>query len=236
MPRVRWGIKSSDVDDFDREQQYKPYMGTVPPNAVYQWQVKKVQSVAGSRDKYPQLRVGLELIPRKGRDEGDYKGYYLMCFLPITEKTSFKYTPFLDALGVSGDDFVENTITDQEGNVKKIGRWRNDGKAMILGQLVERPDQNNVLRKEVTWMGPLEESAPDDDDDFDADDEYAEDEDIEGYSKVVENKRRELFGDDDSDEDEATLQRKARRAASRTSRQPATRRRTRRDEDEGDPF
>lgn len=245
MPRVRWGISSRVVDDFDRDQQYKPYMGPVPPNAVYQWKVKQLKSVAGTRDKNPQLRVGLELIPRKGRDEGKYSGYFVMAFLPVTDKTNFRYTPFLDALGVSGTDFTERTIADEEGNVKKIGRWRNDGSTLILGQLTERPDDKGVLRKDITWMGALDET-PEGDDDEDSED-YDDDDDDDEFTEEVESKRREIFGDDaddadDADEDEPAPRRRRTAPAQRDGRvqRGVTAKRTapsrRHHSDEEDPF
>lgn len=217
MPRVRWGIEAGDVDDFDRESQYAPYQGPIPPNAVYQWKVKQLKSVAGSRDKYPQLRIGLELEPRKGRDENKYRGYFVMVFLPITQKTNFRYAPFLDAIGVSGREFTNGTITDEEGNVKKIGRWRNDGKTLILGQLVERADENGALRKEVAWMGSAEGAEPAEDE---QDDPYGDDSD------------EEYADDDDYEEPDPP------RRSSRSSRQPRSRPRRSewRDEREDDPF
>lgn len=179
MPKVRWGISASDIDEYDRDNQYTPYTGPTPPNAVYQWQVKVLKYVAGGRESHDQLRIGLELVPRKGRkDEAKYAGYFVMKFCHITSKAAFTYVPFLDAIGASGDDFKERTISDEEGNIKKIGRWRNNGDEILMGQLIERPDTNQVLRKEVSWIGPL---AQDEDELDDDDDEYSyyEDEDEE---------------------------------------------------------
>lgn len=182
MPRVPWGISAGDVDNYDRDSQYKPYAGPIPTNGVYQWKVKKLQHVAGTRDKNPQLRIGLELTPRN-KEEKRFKGYFIMEFAPVTEKTQFRYVPFLDAIGVTGREFERSTITDEEGNIKKIGKWRNDGEMLILGQLQDDVDQNGAPRKKIGWMGGLEdlESLPDDDDDVEDDDEdYDDDDDDEG--------------------------------------------------------
>lgn len=171
MPKVNWGVRAADIDNFDRDSQYAPYDGPVPPNGVYQWKVKVLKSVAGTREKNPQLRVGLELVPRKADpSEKRMKGYFIMAFLPIMDKTQFRYVPFLDALGVSGREFERGTITDEEGNVKKIGRWRNGGDTLIKAELKDGTDQSGNPRKDIGWMGALTDE-PDDDEDFDEDDE-----------------------------------------------------------------
>jgi hypothetical protein len=186
MPKVTWGISPSDVDEFDRDSQYRPYMGPIPPNGVYEWQVKVLKSVAGTRDKNPQLRIGLELVPRSSRkEEKKYSRYFLMAFLPIMEKTTFRYVPFLDALGVSGKEFANGTMTDEEGNIKKIGRWRNTGDVMIAAELKDGTDEKGNSRKEIGWMGPIEEEEElevgdyDDDEELESEDYFDDDEEDE---------------------------------------------------------
>lgn len=220
MPKVNWGIGSGDVDGFDRESQYTPYTGPIPPNGVYLWKVKVLKAVAGTREKFPQLRIGLELVPRAEYDEKRYAGYFVMTFPPISEKTQFRYVPFLDALGVSGSDFTRKTITDEEGNIKRIGGWRNDGSTVILAELKDEADQNGNARKGIGYMGAADE-LPDDEDSLD---EYDDDE----------------YEDDDSDVDDDTPHTPPRRAtkvaaskrrqSSATSRTP--RRRSSRSDDD----
>ena len=170
MPLVNWGINSEVVDDWDRESQFQPYKGPVPPNGVYQWCVKILKFAAGTRDKLPQLRIGLSLVPR-GADEKKYKDYFIMMFPPIADNTEFRYVPFLDAIGVSGKEFTRGTRTDEEGNIRKIGRWVNDGKTLILAQLQDGVDQNNNPRKEITWVGAVDADEPADDDDYEQSDD-----------------------------------------------------------------
>jgi len=172
MPKANWGIDAADVDEFDRDSIYKPYSGPVPPPGVYLWQIQKLQSVKGTREKHPQLRVGLELVPREDHDEDKYSGYYKMAFLPVTNSTNFRYVPFLDAIGVSGREFKSGTITDEEGNIKKIGKWRNTGEEYVMAQLKTTTDQNGDPALEIGWFGAADfEEDPDDDDE----EEYADD-------------------------------------------------------------
>jgi hypothetical protein len=184
MPKANWGISSKTVDGYDRESQYKPYDGPLPINGVYRWKVKKAQFIAPTGTKKPQLRAGLELIPRS-KDEKKYAGYYIMLFMPVAENTAFRYVPFLDAIGVTGREFEQGTITDEEGNIRKIGRWRNDGTTTVKGELKDETDQDGNTRKTIGWMGPDDGSSKSD---AEEDAEEAEDD----YD----------FGDDDADEDE----------------------------------
>lgn len=192
MPVVKWGVDAGDVEDFDRDSQFKPYAGPIPPDGVYAWRVKRLQHVAGSRDKNPQLRPGLELVPREGFDEDKYAGYYLMDFLPVAGNTAFRYVPLLDALGVSGRDFTSRTKTDVDGNIISIGKWSNKGDAVVVAQLVTEKDQNGTAQKKIraASYGDLgddielsdEDSSEDelpDDDELDADvipEDYDDDE------------------------------------------------------------
>jgi len=149
MPVVKWGVDAGDVDDFDRDSQFKPYAGPVPPDGVYAWRIKVLKHQAGTSGKNPQLRVGLELVPREDFNEEKYRGYFLMDFIPIMGSTGFRYVPLLDALGVSGAEFAGRTKTDEDGNITSIGKWRNKGESMVIAQLSTGQDQNGAARKEI---------------------------------------------------------------------------------------
>lgn len=176
MPKVKWGIDANDIDDFDRESQYAPYQGPEPKlNTVYHWRVKIARYIAGTREKKPQLRLGLELYPRAGRNEDQYAGYFIMAFIPVTPRTQFRYVPFLDAIGVTGDDFASKTRTDMEGNITRIGPWRHDGNTLIAAQLESDEDENGNPRTKVGWIGePIDSEEIDDDDALDSDDDEEE--------------------------------------------------------------
>jgi hypothetical protein len=133
--------------------------------------------VSGTRTKFPQLRAGLELLPRED-GERKYKGFFITAFLPVSDKTAFRYVPFLDALGVSEDDFLERTLTDEEGNVRRIGKWRMDGKTILGAQLKDGEDKDGNPRQEIGWMGEaaLDDEADEDYDDEEADEEYVDEE------------------------------------------------------------
>jgi hypothetical protein len=202
MPRVNWGITQNDIDQFDREAQaqYAPYTGIDPPaGKVFCFTLKSLKHVDGTEPskgqegKWPQLRAGLSLEPRN-QAEADYEGYFIMHFMTIApavngkKGTAFQYVPFLDALGVTEQDFMKRTHTDEDGKVTKIGPWINEGDTLILARLKMGADfKTGAPRLEVDWVGEAsgvtfeeyESVVPTEDDaeDFDDADLYDDDED-----------------------------------------------------------
>lgn len=166
MPRANWGIDASDVDDFDRDSVYKPYTGPVPPDGVYLFLIKKLQFVAGTKSKLPQLRVGLELVPREDANEDRYDEYFIMDFLHISDKTKFRYVPFLDAIGVTGREFTTRTVTREDGNIVKIGKWQNSGEEYVYAQIKTGEDQDGNKRKEIGTYVAYDEEEEDTDEDY----------------------------------------------------------------------
>lgn len=176
MPPVNWGISADAVDDFEMDDRYTPYMGpTNIPLGVYIWRIAVMQRKPRTEETLPQLRVGLELVPRN-KDERKFKGFFVMDFIPVSDRTNFRYAPLLQILGVSGRDFTKRLIYDADGNIKKIGPWRMDGQTLIAAQLGESKKQdangNTSTRKEIKGYYPV----PDDVDmeDEEDDEEYDE--------------------------------------------------------------
>lgn len=176
MPRVNWGVGKETVDDYDRESGFKPYTGKLPPNAVYKFKIKTLKSVAGTKTKNPSLRAGLELVPRNA-EEKEFAGYFIMKFMAIAETNSFQWVPFLDAIGVTGREFTAGTVVDDDQNVRKIGNWRMDGTTEILAQLKDGTDEKGNSRKEVGWVGTVDDEAGEE---FEEEEE-GYDEDDEGF-------------------------------------------------------
>ena len=156
MPRVNWGVGKEVIDEYDRDSQFTPYRGKTPPNGVYKFKVKTLKSAAGTKTKNPRLTAGLELVPRDA-DEKPFKGYYIPKFMAIADTNGFQWIPFLDAIGVSSAEFLRGTVTDEDGNVRKIGNWKMDGTTEILAQLADGTDQNDNPRKEIKWVGALDD-------------------------------------------------------------------------------
>lgn len=179
MPTVNWGVSADKLKEFDRSTQFVPYAGPQPQSrVVYQWIVRRLRYVAATGSKLPQLRVGLELLPREGSNrEARYAGYNVMAFLPVADNTMFRYVPFLDAIGVSEHEFVNKTIIDHDGSVTRIGSWRNTGDDVILANLKEGQDQAGSPRLEVDWMGIWRDTEAEAEDDEYEDEEVKDEED-----------------------------------------------------------
>jgi hypothetical protein len=179
MPRFDWGISSDVIDNYDRsKEQFVPYSGPIPPNGVYAFTVKRLKYVSAKvgRSIKATLRIGLELKPRNTAEK-EYAGYFVMTFRAVRATNAFSYVHFIDAIGVSGTDFVSRTVGDAEGNIQKIGRWRNDGKQVILAQVVDKDDQNGQTRKDIGWIGTADTDEDEEDDIEDNEEEEFEEED-----------------------------------------------------------
>ena len=193
MGAVDWGISTGDIDNFDREKQFAPYRGQIPPNAVYRWRITQLKFSPATGDKFPQLRIGVELVPRNKKEQS-YKGFRLMSFRVVAPQTPFNYVPLLDALGVSSSDFKNRTMADGEGNITRIGKWRNNGAQEIDAQLASTDDEK--YPHDIKWIGAVQEVIDDEPDDSD-DDDYLDDEE---YDNDIDDSGG--YDDDDWDYDD----------------------------------
>lgn len=153
MPRVRWGDEEELLEageSWDPEDQIQPYDGPTPPNGLYYWDIKVLKYRQGKN--LPQLMIGLELAPRRSRSEDKkYAKYFILDFAPVAPQTNFRWMPFLAAIGVSPSDLIKKCITDEDGNVTKIGRWvKKDKGNWIAANLVDDKDQNGNPRKAIS--------------------------------------------------------------------------------------
>lgn len=215
MPKAQWGVSARDVGNFDRENAYKPYQGPQPLNGVYKFRVAKAVYAASDGESNAQLRLTLVLVPRN-KQENKYNGYVITSFMPIADNTQFRYVPFLMAIGASDADFVNRTITDNEGVIKSIGKWKSDGKTEVAARLVDNDYEGARNPKQIDWVGELEDTPVDDDED-EEEEEYEDEteEDEEEYDEEEE---------DEEEEEEPEPPRKTRRAAP-AKRTPARRNR-----------
>lgn len=239
MGKVTWGIDSDAIDDAERSQ-YKPYDGPVPPNGLYAWRVKNLKAGTTSNDN-PQLIIGLELVPRRSRpEEKKYKGYYTTEFMVVTEGTASWVAAFCDAIGVTGEDLVNRTKDDGEedarGNTRiiSIGKWRNDGKTLVLGTLVD-DNYRDAPRKRVRDFWSVEEGLSNSDAD-DADDDGEDDAEEERPKKKAAPKKasRRAADEDDSDDGEDDEDSRPKKAAKKAAKKATGKRRAQEDADDED--
>lgn len=163
MPRVRWGDEEELLEageNWDPDEQIQPYDGPTPPTGLYHFDVKVLKKRQGKN--FPQLMIGLELVPRKGRsDDKKYVRYFIMDFAPVSPQTNFRWMPFVQAIGVSPSDLIKKCVTDEDGNVTKIGRWvkREKGNVIAVNIVHDPDDERYGGRKVASYFAPKSTKA-----------------------------------------------------------------------------
>lgn len=247
MGKVTWGsgISAGDIDGAERSQ-FKPYDGPTPPNAMYAWRIKVLKKGKSAADN-TKLIIGLELTPRQSRpEEKRFKGFYVTESIAVVESMAGKLGAFLDAIGVSGSDFMERTKDDgekdQRGNVKitRIGKWVNDGKTLIMGSIAD-DSYNGETRKRISNFWPVEvaQTQPNDDDEDDSDDEEEAPAPKKASAKKASAKKRAAEPDDEEDDedDEPPVKKKAaKKAAAKRKAEPEEDAEDDEEDDEDAPF
>jgi hypothetical protein len=184
MPVMNWGIDAGTVENFDRSTVFVPYAGVTPPTGVvYVWKLKSLKLVHAANGGYPQLRAGLELIPRTA-EEKRYAGFYRATYSPVSAKTAFRFVPLLDALGVTEREFLKGVKYKEDGSITSMGRWKWSTDIVLQAQLKADEDQKGNPRVVINdgWFGiPDEEEEYDtdeEDDEYEGDEEEDDEEDF----------------------------------------------------------
>lgn len=120
--KVKWSVGSDEPEAVSGE--FNDYDGPVPPKGIYQHNLKKLWLTENKNGD--QMIKGLAEIEETG-EKKKYNGYATWFNQNVTEQGLPYLKTFLDALGVSWDDFYNKTVTaDDEDNVGspivKIGR------------------------------------------------------------------------------------------------------------------
>src|SRR3982750_174854 len=120
MPKVRWGVTGSQIDEVeveDRGQDFEPYDGPVPPKyTILDMDIERMEVTKSSNDN-PMVKM-LLICPGDGK-QAKYKGLPIWDQLVVVEQNDWKIRQFLDAIGAEGKDW-DNTVTDADGNITKI--------------------------------------------------------------------------------------------------------------------
>lgn len=174
MPTADWGINAREiVDNFDweKQEQFKPYTGPQPPLGVYKWRIARMKFDT-SAETYPRWSALLHLVPRF-KAEARFKGYRVWWGAYVGPDNDFAYVPMLTTLLTSAGVpekqharmFEQRTRIDEEGLITSIGKWRNDGKQQILGELTENTSDDGRVFRNIRWVGvvEIEEDDPEDD-------------------------------------------------------------------------
>lgn len=126
MPKAKWGagdnpLTAEDIDNAEVVESRARYSGELPPAGTYRFtlgRLKKDISTAGN-DKVVVIAL-LDGSWRKNHKQ--YDGAPVFHHLALTKKNSQQVRNFLDAIGGTSKDLMQDTITDEAGYITKMGR------------------------------------------------------------------------------------------------------------------
>lgn len=178
MGKVKWGTSSKAVDDAEeRESDFKPYEGDVPPAGVYRLAARFLRV-----EDFNSGSKGLNMLwivdEPKSSAKAVYNGAPLWERLVDTDTQSWKIKQFMRAIGGTGRHWANTvTVTDERDNeaVQKFGNILTEG--LRAKALLKRGSYNGAPRAEVSrWMPKSDESE---DDSGDGDSDGSSDDDTE---------------------------------------------------------
>jgi hypothetical protein len=160
MPKVKWGVTGSEVDEIE-DDDYQAYDGPIPPAGVYRLRLEKAEYTKFKSDN---KGIALRFVvddPR--RDKKQYNGCPVWENLVDVKEADFRIKQFLKAIGATGKDW-DNTVIDASNNVTKVGRVALDG-LHVRAMLKRGANQNNEPRAEVSRLLPPANADADTDND-----------------------------------------------------------------------
>lgn len=126
MPKAKWGagdapLTAADIDQAEVQETRTRYSGEIPPGGTYRWTIgsmKQDTSSAGN-DK---LLIRLELDGTWRKNHKQYDGAPVWHHLGLTTKNASNVRNFLDSIGATSKDLMEQSIVDENGYITKLGR------------------------------------------------------------------------------------------------------------------
>jgi hypothetical protein len=177
MPKVKWGIDTSEPEELE---QFAAYEGEIPSANVYRGKITRL-TLKENKNGDDMLNGLFIIAEPKGSTKAKFNGAPIWFNQNITEQGKPYVLLFLKAFGLTWADFLNKTVTDtneRPAKVMKIGTVKfNDGnEPMCRLQSKIGKDQNDEKRADIrAWLPPkvAEESTDWDsgDDDVPDDDE-----------------------------------------------------------------
>lgn len=166
MPKVKWGVSGSEVDEVEPGEDFEQYDGPIPPRGIYRVSVKRIEYV-----KFSTNSKGLKLlliIDENRKEKKIYNGCPLWENIVDTEANAWKIRQWLDAIGATGKDW-DGTVIDNENMVTKFGRIAVDGLMLRVGTKTGT-NQDGDKRAEVARFLSKSSAKEEDDNSGDGDD------------------------------------------------------------------
>jgi hypothetical protein len=199
--KVKWGLEdTSEPDSSDSGF----YSGPMPPVQPYRVNLKSL-SIKLDKNDNGRISGPAEIAEPKKSQASKYNGYTIWVGQSFSDHPRSKayMLSLCEAIGVSWDDLMDKTVTEEKPNstkptkVIKIGRKKIEDLEMIVLTRTEK-DQDNNPRLGIAQFKPADW---DPDDDLDDDDEADEDDGLD-----IEDDDDDADDDadaDDSDDDDA---------------------------------
>lgn len=156
MPKAKWADISTDDIEEAKSDGRQPYEGPMPKAGVYRFrliQAKQEKSQSGN-DK---LRTGWELDGSYKPEHAKYNGAPLWDHMPVMQSTAFRVKALCLALGVTSKDFYNNTVTDEDGVVTKMGQrvFKDRDVFCYINVTVEKGDEEREDQLKLRGVGYL---------------------------------------------------------------------------------
>lgn len=126
MPKATWGegdnpLTAEDIDGAERPEARARYSGPLPLAGTYRWTLLGLKKEVSSNGN-SMVRVMAELDGSWKPNHKQYNGAVLFDRVTLTKANAPNVANFLDAIGATSADLMNNSIVDEDGNITKLGR------------------------------------------------------------------------------------------------------------------
>jgi hypothetical protein len=154
MPKVKWGIGNEEPEDL---QSFEQYEGDTPPGGVYWWKVKKL-TLEKNRNDDDMLKFLLIIDEPESSEKAKFNLYAMWVNFNVTEEGGPFIKRMLAAFGLKWSDFIETTVTEDEGrptDILRIGdvKFAMQPRVKVATKRAKDRDNNTIL-KPTNWIVP----------------------------------------------------------------------------------
>jgi hypothetical protein len=154
---MKWDIDADDLENTEASD-YEPYNGELLPPGLYPLSIQWIKTTPSSQGNDMLTILMTFDNPDDDEELADYVGCPVWDRITVQKSTLFRLKPFLDAIGVSYEEFASSTVVDDEEKVTKIGSVRIDGLTVRARVRVEKSDEYDDKLRPTRYL-PAEESV-----------------------------------------------------------------------------
>lgn len=126
MPKAKWGagdkeLTAADIDGAERTETKKRYSGPLPPSGTYRFVIQSLRK-AESNNGNPMVVAYFNLDGSWMENHATYDGAFLADRITVIDSTKEKLANFLDAIGATGSDLLDDCLIDEKGVITKLGQ------------------------------------------------------------------------------------------------------------------